>query len=133
MRLLSESPDEPDLLDALEAKTQEPSGKLPSAAGSTRRCRRSNPRRRLTTALARCQESCRQGSRRSRRTERGAGELELSGRVSKRDIRGLCGHELARADRRLYLGLGFVIKCPFIVAVVAELVWLITFLARGSA
>jgi hypothetical protein len=33
----------------------------------------------------------------------------------------------------LFIGLGFVIKWLFIVAVVAALVWLITFLARGGA
>jgi hypothetical protein len=33
----------------------------------------------------------------------------------------------------LFIGLGFVIKWLFIVAVVAALVWLITFFARGAA
>ena len=33
----------------------------------------------------------------------------------------------------LFIGLGFVIKWLFIVAVVAALVWLITFFTRGPA
>jgi fatty acid desaturase len=33
----------------------------------------------------------------------------------------------------LFIGLGFVIKWLFIVAVVAALVWLITFFTRGAA
>jgi hypothetical protein len=33
----------------------------------------------------------------------------------------------------LFIGLGFVIKWLFIVAVVAALVWVITFFVRGSA
>ncbi len=32
----------------------------------------------------------------------------------------------------LFIGLGFVIKWLFIIAVVAALVWLITFFMRGS-
>jgi hypothetical protein len=32
----------------------------------------------------------------------------------------------------LFIGLGFVIKWLFIIAVIAALVWLITFFTRGS-
>jgi hypothetical protein len=33
----------------------------------------------------------------------------------------------------LFIGLGFVIKWLFIIAVIAALVWLITFFTRGAA